>query len=297
MRKTLFVAAAWAVFAVPGLSGAQTINPGTPVNGATLGANTFTGEQTLPAATTAGAPLNIPQGAAPTSPNNGDIWTTSAGVYAQIGGVTVGPFGAGGGGGVPANLTLTNPSSAATFTLLGGKTFTVDNTLTLSGTDATTMTFPSTSATVARSDAAQTFTGTQTFSNTITANGAIAQASGQFLVLNSVDVVKSTPPTLGTGCGTGATINGVSSLGFQVQIGTSPSTACAVTMPWIASSGNHGYACHAEDITTPAEVVAQTGPAGGGSNSTVTFSFYARGSNTLTAPTANDYIYASCVGF
>jgi hypothetical protein len=40
---------------------------------------------------------------------------------------------------VPANLTLTNPLSAATFTLAGGKTFTVNNTLTLAGTDASTL--------------------------------------------------------------------------------------------------------------------------------------------------------------
>ena len=45
---------------------------------------------------------------------------------------------------------------------LGTKTLTVNNTLTLAGTDSTTMTFPTTSATIARTDAANTFTGTQT---------------------------------------------------------------------------------------------------------------------------------------
>jgi hypothetical protein len=44
-----------------------------------------------------------------------------------------------------------------------GKSLSVSNTLTLAGTDGTTMTFPSTNASVARTDAAQTFTGTQTF--------------------------------------------------------------------------------------------------------------------------------------
>lgn len=46
-----------------------------------------------------------------------------------------------------------------------GKSLSVSNTLTLAGTDATTMTFPTTSATIARTDAAQTFTGVQTFSS------------------------------------------------------------------------------------------------------------------------------------
>jgi hypothetical protein len=48
----------------------------------------------LNAGTTANAPLNVPEGVAPTSPADGDVWTTSAGLFARIGGVTVGPFGA-----------------------------------------------------------------------------------------------------------------------------------------------------------------------------------------------------------
>jgi hypothetical protein len=39
-----------------------------------------------------GAPLNIPHGTAPTSPNNGDIWTTTAGLFVRINGTTVGPL-------------------------------------------------------------------------------------------------------------------------------------------------------------------------------------------------------------
>jgi hypothetical protein len=42
-----------------------------------------------------------------------------------------------------------------------GKKFSVSNTLTLVGTDATTMTFPTTSATIARTDAANNFIGNQ----------------------------------------------------------------------------------------------------------------------------------------
>lgn len=56
---------------------------------------------------------------------------------------------------------LTITSSTGTFTLTNAKTFAVTNTLTLSGTDSTTMTFPTTSATIARTDAGQTFTGVQ----------------------------------------------------------------------------------------------------------------------------------------
>lgn len=51
---------------------------------------------------------------------------------------------------------------AGTLNVASGKTLTASNTLTLAGTDGTTMTFPTTSATLARTDAGNTFTGNQT---------------------------------------------------------------------------------------------------------------------------------------
>jgi len=60
---------------------------------------------------------------------------------------------------------LTITSSTGTFTLTAAKTFAVTNTLTLSGTDGTVMTFPPTTATIARTDAGQTFTGVQVFTS------------------------------------------------------------------------------------------------------------------------------------
>lgn len=58
-------------------------------------------------------------------------------------------------------ITVTQPANGSTLTILDGKTFAVNKTLTLTGTDATTMTFPATSATIARTDAGNTFTGAQ----------------------------------------------------------------------------------------------------------------------------------------
>ncbi len=59
---------------------------------------------------------------------------------------------------------LTITTTTGTFTLTSGKTFAVAKSLTLDGTDSTTMTFPTTSATIARTDAANTFTGASTTS-------------------------------------------------------------------------------------------------------------------------------------
>jgi hypothetical protein len=50
------------------------------------------------ASQTGGATLNVPHGVAPTSPVNGDIWTTTTSVYARVNGVTKDLAAAGGGG-------------------------------------------------------------------------------------------------------------------------------------------------------------------------------------------------------
>lgn len=76
-------------------------------------------------------------------------------------------------------LTVSDSTTLATsaITLGNGKILTLSNTLTLAGTDSTTMTFPSTTATIARTDAAQTFTGTQTFSQIVTTSNAITASA------------------------------------------------------------------------------------------------------------------------
>lgn len=62
-----------------------------------IGYTPFDAGGTIPAAaletfypsTTGSASINIPQGATPNSPNNGDIWTTSVGAYVRINGSSV----------------------------------------------------------------------------------------------------------------------------------------------------------------------------------------------------------------
>jgi hypothetical protein len=69
-----------------------------------------------------------------------------------------------------------------------GKSVAINNALTLAGTDGTTITFPTTSATVARTDAGQTFTGTQTFSSVPTFS---TLTTAGVLLNNSSGVVSS----------------------------------------------------------------------------------------------------------
>lgn len=76
-------------------------------------------------------------------------------------------------------VALTAPATGSTLTVADGKTLTANKTLTLTGTDGTTETFPSTSATIARTDAGQTFTGTQVFSTPIAlSSGGLGIGSG-----------------------------------------------------------------------------------------------------------------------
>lgn len=88
---------------------------------------------------------------------------------------------------------------SGSLTLAGtdGKTLTVSNSLTLAGTDGTTMTFPGTSATLARTDAANTFTGHQTIEG-VTSTGATGTG---LLVFGTAPTFASTM-TVGTASGT-----------------------------------------------------------------------------------------------
>lgn len=75
-------------------------------------------------------------------------------------------------------------STTGTLTMTNAKTLSVSNTLTLAGTDSTTMTFPTTSATIARTDAANTFTGVQAMTSPdITTS--LTTPSSTFALLNA----------------------------------------------------------------------------------------------------------------
>ena len=97
-------------------------------------------------------------------------------------------------------MAITAPATSSTLAVADGKTFTVSRSLTLTGTDTTTMTFPSTSATIARTDAAQTFTGSQTFSNAVI--GAVQALSGP----GAVNITTLTTAFTSTGTGDALTL-------------------------------------------------------------------------------------------
>jgi hypothetical protein len=96
----------------------QNAIPYTPLNKA---GDTMTGRLTLPASTTLSPSLNIPHGTAPITPVNGDVWTTTAGLFARINGTTVGPFVGPGAQAFAATapLSVTAPGGVTTYALTG----------------------------------------------------------------------------------------------------------------------------------------------------------------------------------
>lgn len=114
------------------------------------------------------------------------------------------------------------------FTIAGGttsKTLTVNRTLTLTGTDSTTMTFPSTSATIARTDSGQTFSGTQVIDiiNAASSSSTTADLFGN-VTTGTVGIADGlTTGTINIGNGT------TSSTGRTVNINTNASSTVTVT--------------------------------------------------------------------
>ena len=97
-------------------------------------------------------------------------------------------------------VAFTAPATSATLTIADGKTLTCNNSITFAGTDATTMTFPSSNASIARTDAAQTFTGTQTFAGAVV--GSVQALSGP----GAVNVTTLTTAFTSTGAGDALTL-------------------------------------------------------------------------------------------
>jgi hypothetical protein len=82
----------------------------------------ITGKLSVKESTLSSAGLNIPPGDAPSTPflQDGDVWTTSGGMYVRINGDTVGPLGAGGGGGAVDSFGPTNEPRTGTVVTQAG---------------------------------------------------------------------------------------------------------------------------------------------------------------------------------
>lgn len=143
-------------------------------------------------------------------------------------------------------MAITAPATSSTLAVANGKTFTSNNTLTLAGTDSTTMTFPSTSATIARTDAANTFTGHQTIES-VTSTGATGTGNLVFSTSPTFITPLLGTPTSGvatnlTGTASGLTAGTVSTINGLIANGTGISISGSGTSgsPYSISSSASG---------------------------------------------------------
>lgn len=127
--------------------------------------------------------------------------------------------------------TLITPVlGVATATSINGNIFTTGSS-TYTGTAAQTYTFPTTTATIARTDAAQTFTGTQTFSQIVTTNNAITATSNAATVPITSRISTVTNNSAATLTITITTTSAVD--GMQVMVRVLDFSAVAQTITWV----------------------------------------------------------------
>lgn len=133
---------------------------------AITGAGAITGTTLTSTISTGTAPFTV---ASTTNVANLNASSLSGATFASPGAIGSGSASTGAFTTLTATTLNGNTFTAGSYTLTGtaGKTLTFSASLTLAGTDGTTITHPSTSATMARTDAGQTFTGVQTFSTPI----------------------------------------------------------------------------------------------------------------------------------
>lgn len=144
--------------------------------------------------TVTGAGLNLPQGAAPTNPNNGDVWTTISGIFVRINGLTVGPLASSGSlplpngdifvGNVSNVSTAVTPSGDLSMTNAGVFTVSSYNGGTVFGTAAAANVGTS-GNTVPKNNAANVFSAAQTVS--LNAAALPTPISGAPMIVGAAD--------------------------------------------------------------------------------------------------------------
>jgi len=169
------------------------------------------------------------------------------------------------------NVDITTPASKATLTLGSGKTVAINNALTLSGTDGTTMTFPNANGTVATLNIANTFTAANTIAPTsttavpLTLKGTSSLGSS----LSGLVVTTSSSSANATLTATGGSL---SATGLQpyTTYAISSSGIPSITKDPTVASGQTGYAPYT--FTTRGTISTSTtvGTDPGSSGTTIT---------------------------
>ncbi len=186
-----------------------------------------------------------------------------------------------------------NTFTTGTYTLTGqaGKTLTFNGSITLTGTDSQTYTFPTTSATIARTDAANTFTGASTATSWVFTTPLLGTpTSGVLTNCTGLPAASVVAGTLGSGTFTTTRLNftnnaiAASSNAATVPITSSLNTvtnssAATLTITMTTTSAVDGQMTIVRilDATAAAQTITWVNT----ENSTVTAPVTSNGSTTL----------------
>lgn len=193
---------------------------------------------------------------------------TSAGVYAWV------------------PLQNSSTSGGGTLVVASGKTATISNSLTFAGTDGVTETFPSTSATIARTDAANTFTGVQTLSSAPVLSTSTLTSGAGTITFPTASI--TVPGTIFTECGASNSCASPSTQSSVMKVAHgivafSAATTASVTGITPAFTATTSYTC---SIYNPSH------------NYTWNFTTQTTTGFTLTAGTSNSDSWSwTCVGY
>lgn len=155
--------------------------------------------------------------------------------------------------------TLTSPVlvtpalGVATATSINGNILTTGSS-TYTGTAGQTYTFPTTSATIARTDAANTFTGVQTFSSAPVV-GTITN-TGTLTLPTATGGLPATFDCASTGSGNQTCSPTAAAVTTKIYSGKSTLSGSAATITFpVSFTASTNFSCVANDVTTRANVV------------------------------------------
>ena len=270
------------------------LTPYAPLAGAT-----FTGLVTTLAASTSTAGLNIPHGAAPTSPVNGDIWTTTAGVFWRQNGATKQAMNLGDTQTVTgsvsfsnATLTFGNSTAASTTNVGTGATLTATTKAINIGTNGVSGSTTNIAIGSTTGTNAITINGPTTLAGTLTASGATITVGNTTAAstLNLATGATLTATTKAVNIGTAGVAGSTTNIAIGSTTGTSTTTLQGTTNGVTAAADTNSVA-----LATTAYVVGQAGsatPLVNGTAAVGTSLRYARqdhvhGTDTTRAPLAS----------
>ena len=249
------------VTSVAGRTGAITLAVGDVSGAAALAGATFTGLVNTLASSTAGAGFRLPHGAAPTTPTDGDVWSTTGGLFWRQNAATKQAMNLGDTQTVSGNITFSNASSTYGNSTAAG-TISIGTGATISGATKAinigTNGVSGSTTTISIGTAVAGSTCTTTIANQLTATGTIITL-GNSAAASTIGIgtgANGSGVTKAVNIGTSGVAGSTTNIAIGSTTGTSTTTLQGTTNGVTAAADTNSVA-----LATTAFVVGQAGSA------------------------------------